>query len=91
MIIDDLYLLRLQNMARKRLIYYFIILVLIFGGIRLYFYATDGFSVANITSHIESGSEWEMRALTPREEEEADHALQQTYYYWAKGHQAYVY
>lgn len=78
-------------MSSKRLIYFFIALGLIYGGIRLYFYATDGFSLSNITSHLENTHEWDTRALAPDEEKLANQALNQTYRYWAKGHQAYVF
>lgn len=78
-------------MVRKRLLYFFIFLVMIYGGIRLYFYATDGFSVANITTHLANNPAWEMRPLTYQEQDEANNALSQTYRYWAKGHQAYVF
>lgn len=78
-------------MKKNRLIYFIMAMLLIYGGIRFYFYATDGFSIANITSHLDNDPEWETRSLSPEEELIAEEALNQTYRYWAKGHQAYVF
>lgn len=64
---------------------------LVWGVKELYFFITDGFSIANVTSDHIDGPEWETYALSESERAEVEVALTQEYTYLAKGIQAYAF
>lgn len=63
----------------------------LYGGGRLYFAVTDGFTVGNISSDWPYDARWETHALTVQEKASIDKALDQEYSYLGKGCQSYVF
>ncbi|MBI2743399.1 MAG: hypothetical protein HYX48_05725 [Chlamydiales bacterium] len=53
--------------------------------------ATDGFTIAEVLSSRPYNSAWEVKEVSASEKEEVDRALDQTYTYFGKGGQAFVF
>lgn len=68
-----------------------LLFIISFGAVRLWFFYTDGFRLAHITSEFTPDPKWETRALTEKEQAEIDRALSQSYTYMGKGCQSYVF
>lgn len=75
----------------KSLLIFGLFSVFLFGLGRLYFRLTDGFRTSNVSMVLPQRQEWEIRPLTLEEMAIRDEALNQTYHYLDKGHQAYVF
>ncbi|MBS4167431.1 hypothetical protein [Parachlamydia sp. AcF125] len=63
----------------------------VYGGGRLYYYLTDGFSPDNIVTSFAYDPRWNMRPLQKQEQENLDQILKQPFYYLGKGCQSYVF
>lgn len=61
------------------------------GIIRLYFFLTDDFRLANITYDIPFHAEWEIPQISPEDEQQLDTILNQKFYYIGKGAQSYAF
>lgn len=68
-----------------------LVIALSYGGIRLYFNLTGGFTTENIVFHPLSDSRWEIRTLFDEEQELVDSILAQKFTYLGKGCQSYVF
>jgi len=77
-------------LLRSMLLLVFLILAA-FVSKKIYFWSTDGFSIANISCQTKNNPDWDVKALNADEKSEVDKALNQSYHYLAKGHQAYVF
>jgi len=66
------------------------LLLLAFGVVRLYFYLTDDFRIANIIYPLPHHPEWEIK-ITKEEQAELNSILDQEYSYIGKGAQSYVF
>lgn len=76
----------------KRKIGLLLCLVLVtWGGIRLYYAMTDGFRVAHISSDFSFDPRFETRSLTLEEKQNLKEVLGQPYHYLGKGCQSYVF
>jgi hypothetical protein len=75
----------------KYLLWVLLAAAVIYGGKRLYFSLTGGFLVSNIQIDLPYRSDWEMPPLSLEEQQIVAQALDQTYTYLAKGHQAYAF
>lgn len=64
---------------------------IVYGGVRLYFALTGGFTIGNITSDFAYDSRWQTHLLSSAERREIHEALNQDYHYLGKGCQAYVF
>lgn len=64
---------------------------LIYGGGRLYYHLTGGFSVDNIFYDIPADPRWEMTPLSQSVQEKTDAILAQPFTYLGKGCQSYVF
>lgn len=62
-----------------------------YGGVRLYYAITGGFTIGNITSDLSYDSRWKTHILSATEKILIDQALDQEYHYLGKGCQAYVF
>ncbi len=62
-----------------------------YGGGRLYFAVTGGFTMSNIESELPHHEKWDTHPLSPNEKNEIRSALNQPYTYLGKGCQAYVF
>lgn len=63
----------------------------IYGGGRLYYSLTGGFTLSNISSSLSYDERWKTHVLTPQEKAQIDQALDQEFTYLGKGCQAYVF
>lgn len=68
-----------------------LIFVLGYGGKRLYYYLTDGFTLGTITHELPYNPDWKTHPLSVEEKNLVDEALNQPYTYYSQGHQAYVF
>lgn len=79
----------------KKVLKYFCVLAVLsaalYGSGRLYYYITDGFTIGNITSDLAYDPRWDIRALSPQEQEQVDAILAQKFSYLGKGCQSYVF
>lgn len=75
----------------KQSIYLIVIIVMIYGGGRLYYRVTGGFTIGNITSDLTYDPRWETRPLTADRQHELDSILSQEFTYLGKGCQSYVF
>lgn len=66
-------------------------LIVLFGSARLFFFLTDGLTEDNITSEFSYRSDWQHPIVTPEEEEIALKILDQNFYYFDRGAQAYAF
>lgn len=57
----------------------------------IYSYLTDGFSVKDISSNFDYNPEFDVHTLATEEHQQLDKALNQSYYYLAKGKQSFVF
>ncbi len=70
----------------------FVGLILVaYGGGRLYYHLTGGFTVGNIHSDFSFQPQWEVRPLFTEEGQELASAIEQSYFYLGKGCQSYVF
>ncbi len=74
-----------------RLLWMGVLTASLYGAGRLYFHLTAGFTVANISSDFPYQPEWDIRSLTPAENQQLQQAIQQPYHYLGKGCQSYVF
>lgn len=79
-----------KNLLKKILIIGLIV-ACSYGIGRLYFYLTGGFTLNNISSNWTYQPDWEIRPLAQAEQQELQHALNQSYQYLGKGCQSYVF
>lgn len=75
----------------KKIVYILVLIAALYGGGRLYYGLTDGFTIGNMTADFPYHSEWETHPLSPVEQQRLDEALNQSYTYLGKGCQAYVF
>jgi hypothetical protein len=75
----------------RRFFILLIILVAIFGGIRLYYNLTDDFRLANISYDMPNRAEWEIELPSNAQLAEIDQILSQPFYYIGKGAQSYAF
>jgi hypothetical protein len=75
----------------KRVLVIGLLCGLIYGGGRLYFALTDGFTVGNISSEWTYDPRWETHLLSDEEKGLIEKALDQPYKYLGKGCQSYVF
>lgn len=61
------------------------------GGGRLYFKLTDGFSIDNIASSLSFDERWVTNPLSAEEKEQVESILSQEFHYMGKGCQSYVF
>lgn len=74
-----------------RFVFLLLIIAIAYGSSRLYFSLTDGFQLQNIESDFAYQKDWEVHPLDLKEQEVVNAALEQPYYYLAKGCQAYAF
>lgn len=65
--------------------------VTFYGLGRAYFYFTDGFTIANITSEMPYDARWKLRSMNESQALAVEEALSQPYHYMGKGCQSYVF
>jgi hypothetical protein len=82
---------RNMNKILRIFLFCFLCILLVYGGGRLYFFLTGGFTLENISSDFPFQRQWEVRPLLSKEEEELEKALGQSYRYLGKGCQSYVF
>jgi hypothetical protein len=75
----------------KRLIIILGLIGLVYGGGRLYYAVTGGFTMSNITSDLSYQPKWATHSLSDGERVAIDKALDQGYRYLGKGCQSYVF
>jgi len=68
-----------------------LVVLLTYGGGRVYYAVTGGFTMGNITSDLAYNSKWETHPLSPQEKQEIQKALNQEFSYLGRGCQAYVF
>lgn len=68
-----------------------LLFVISFGAVKLWFFYTDGFRLAHISSELKPDSRWKTRELTEEEKLEVDVAISQSYTYMGKGCQSYAF
>ncbi len=82
------------QLLSKKLKYLLLVLIMIpvlYGSGRLYYYITDGFTIDNITSAFPYDSRWAVRPLSSDEQTLAYSILDQKFSYLGKGCQSYVF
>lgn len=79
-----------KKLANQIIIAIFVLLIG-YGGVRLYFDLTGGFTVGNIQSDFTYDARWNTRELSSDEEAELKKALGQEYRYLGKGCQSYAF
>lgn len=75
----------------KRLSVFLLVVLMIYGGSRLYYQITHGFTIGNITSNFSYDRRWDVRPLSGSEQNLVDSILDQKFTYLGKGCQAYVF
>jgi hypothetical protein len=75
----------------KKVFFLLLILCALYGGGRLYFAVTGGFTMGNIAADLPYNAQWDTHPLSTGEKEEIGKALDQPYAYLGKGCQAYVF
>lgn len=75
----------------KTLLTILISVCILYGGIRLYYFVTAGFTIGNISSDLTYDARWEMPPLSQEQRMLLDRALAQEYHYLGKGCQSYVF
>lgn len=75
----------------KRIFIIFALIAAIYGGGRLYYAVTGGFTMGNIASGLPYNEKWAVRPLHDDEKGEVEKAVGQRYTYLGKGCQAYVF
>lgn len=75
----------------KRLLYGLLVIAAIYGSGRLYYRVTGGFTESNITSNLPYDRQWDIRPLTPTEQQHVDTIVSQPFSYLGKGCQSYVF
>lgn len=75
----------------KKLFFLGLLAVALYGGGRLYYAVTGGFTMSNIESDLAYHPKWDTHPLTPSEQEEIRTILKQPFTYLGKGCQAYVF
>lgn len=63
----------------------------LYGGGRVYYHVTGGFSIDNITSDVPYDPRWDIRSLSAYEQSNVDSILSQKFSYLGKGCQSYVF
>lgn len=79
-----------KKLANQIIVAIFVLLIG-YGGGRLYFDLTAGFTVGNIQSDFAYDSRWDTRSLSQEENQELKVALNQEYRYLGKGCQSYAF
>lgn len=75
----------------KKLSLLFVALCFVYGGGRLYYALTDGFSTGNIKAHFAKDARWKTTPLPLKRQSQVIQALNQEYTYLGKGCQAYAF
>lgn len=75
----------------KRFAILVILAALVYGGGRLYFTLTGGFTEGNITSDFAYDARWDSKPVTSQELSHVQHVLTQPYHWLGKGCQSYVF
>lgn len=75
----------------KKAVIALIMVGLLYGGGRLYYALTGGFTEGNITSDLAYDPRWEIATTSSEEKSVIDQALSQEYTYLGKGCQSYVF
>lgn len=68
-----------------------LVLLALFVGMRLYFRLTDDFRIGNIQYEMPYHPEWEIPALSEKDQLSLDNILKQKFHYVGKGAQSYVF
>jgi len=77
--------------STRRILWILVILALLYGIMRLYFYATDDFRLSNITYNMPYQKEWEVAHLDSDQEQQLQAILNQQFAYLGKGAQSYAF
>jgi hypothetical protein len=80
-----------MNKRLRRGIYCCLIVLLLFGSMRLYYRLTDDFRLANITYELPFDTPWQVPALNPNEYQHLERLLNQRFFYIGKGAQCYAF
>lgn len=78
----------------KRIKLFFLIILAVsasYGGGRLYYHITHGFSISNITSNFAYDSRWEVHTPTIEQQQQLNQIFAQKFSYLGKGCQSYVF
>lgn len=75
----------------KVIIWCCLVLSVLYGAGRLYYYVTAGFTVSNISSELPYDERFETKFLNKEAKNEIDLALSQNFHYLGKGCQSYVF
>lgn len=75
----------------KKIVILLLAIGLLYGGGRLYYAVTGGFTMSNIKADIPYDARWDTRELSVSEKDVIKKALDQPYSYLGKGCQAYVF
>lgn len=75
----------------KKILLLLLLVAALYGGGRLYFAVTGGFTMSNIESDIPYQAKWDTHPLSPTEKEQIASVLDQPFIYLGKGCQAYVF
>lgn len=76
---------------KRKIITLLLVTAFCFGGVRLYFFLTDGFRVGNITYDLVHNPNFDPRPLEEKEFEKFKSLLDQPFYYLGKGCQSYAF
>lgn len=82
---------RFSRSSLKKVAIFLLTISLLYGGIRLYYKVTDGFTIGNITSQYTYDPRWEIRSLSDDDKKLVDTVLNQKFTYLGKGCQSYVF
>lgn len=75
----------------KRRLCGFLLVVLLFGSVRLYYHLTDDFRVGNMTYKLPFEAPWQVPTLITEEHQHLTEVLNQKFYYMGKGAQCYAF
>lgn len=78
-------------MRLKKIVIIALVMLLAWGGIRLYYDLTDDFRMGNLTHNMPHHPEWELTSLSSEEQAHVDEVLSKKFTYLAKGSQAYAF
>ncbi len=80
-----------MNKRLKYWIYFLLVFLVLFGLIRLYYYLTDDFRLANMTYLLPFDAPWEVPSLNSTEYQKLGQILSQDFTYMGKGAQCYAF
>lgn len=81
----------MMKKSTRRVLSILLVLAILYGAMRLYFFATDDFRLSNITYNMPYQKAWEVTQLDAQQEQQLQYILNQQFAYLGKGAQSYAF